>query len=228
MTGYLGKQTNWPDDVEGRRALEERNSQWGEIPGEIVAFDHTKQTATVQPLFKPKFNGVPVVMPQLLEVPVRFERAGGGALTFKIKPGDRVTLRPQMRSSENYHVDDDGSASDARSFNLSDMEAHIAGGESLKDPIQNFETDGTHLRTEPTGEFGLRGSEEGGMQLNAKKLHVKVKAGEFAHIETEPGAAIYLGAGPPWFPVMTTGGPSQHVFAGIAPAGSKLPDGWKG
>jgi phage gp45-like len=36
--------------------------------------------------------------------------------------------------------------------------------------------------------------------------------------------AIYLGK-PPYFPVMTTAGPSQHVFAGIAPSASPTPSG---
>lgn len=169
MSGYSGKHTNWPDDVEGRRAIEERNSQWGEIPGRIVAFNSTTQTATIQPLFKPKFNGRPVDMPELLEVPVRFERAGGGAMTYPIAPGDKVTLRPQMRSTENYHVDNDGSASDGRSFNLSDMEAHLAGGESLKEPIPNFDASNTHLRFDPEGNFGIKGSADGKFKIEGKE-----------------------------------------------------------
>lgn len=168
-SGYLGKQTNWPDDVEGRRAIDERNSQWGEIPGEIVSFNGATQTATIKPLFKPKFNGKPVNMPELLEVPVRFERAGNGALTYPVKPGDKVALRPQMRSSENYHTEGDGAASDARSFNLSDMEAHLAGGESLKDPIPNFDGSNVHMRFDKDGNFGIKGNEEGKFKIEGKE-----------------------------------------------------------
>ncbi len=51
----------------------------------------------------------------------------------------------------------------------------------------------------------------------------RVKAGEFAHVEVDPGGGVYLGIGPPWYPVMTSAGPSQHVFAGIGPPASNLP-----
>jgi phage gp45-like len=50
----------------------------------------------------------------------------------------------------------------------------------------------------------------------------RVKAGEFVHIEIEPGAGVYLGK-EPWYPVVTTAGPSNHVFAGIDPPASHIP-----
>ncbi len=78
MTGYLGKQTNWPDDVEAAVHLRNGNLNGAKIPGKIVSFNAPAQTATIQPLYKPKFNGQPVDMPELLEVPVRFIRAGEG------------------------------------------------------------------------------------------------------------------------------------------------------
>jgi len=163
--GYIGKRTNWTDDVVGASQVEERQSQWGEIDGEIVAFDPVRQTATVRPLYKPKFNGELVDMPDLLEVPVRFQRTGKGAITYPVAPGDKVSLRPKMRSSENYHVDGDGSASDARSFNLSDMEAHLDGGESLQDPITNFDAENVHIRANADGTHGVRLSPDGKVQI---------------------------------------------------------------
>lgn len=160
-SGFIGKTTNHPDDVAGSALADERYSVWGEIDGQIRSFDPIRQTATVQPLYRPKFNGKPVDMPELLEVPVRFARAGNGALTYPVAPGDKVVLRPKMRSSELYHTDGDGAASDARSFSLSDMEAHLDGGESLQDPIPNFDAANTHLRFDPDGNFGVRGSADG-------------------------------------------------------------------
>lgn len=169
MAGRQGKTTNSLEDWVGTALNDERMSTWGNIPGRVVAFDSAKQTATIQPLFKPKFNGVPVDMPQLLEVPVRFQRAGGMAITMPIKPGAMVELRPQMRSTENYHTDDDGSASDGRSFNLSDMEAHITGGESLTDPIKNFNNENVNLRANDDGTFGLEMSEDGKIRFKGKE-----------------------------------------------------------
>lgn len=163
--GRTGKVTNWDDDIAAVRTNDERMAQWGEIPGEITSFNPTTQTATIKPLYKPKFNGKPVDMPELLEVPVRFARGGNGGITYPIVVGDRVTLRPQMRSSENYHTDNDGTASDARSFNLSDMEAHLDGGQSLTDPIQNFDANNVHMRFDKGGTFGIRGSAEGKLSI---------------------------------------------------------------
>lgn len=170
--GRQGKTTNWADDAVGKKILDERQSMWGEIPGKIVAFDPAKQTATIQPLYKPKVNGKPIAMPELLEVPVRFPRAGFGGITFPVQTGDRVTLRPQMRSSENYHTDDDGSASDARSFNLSDMEAFLDGGESLSDPIPNFDNMNAHFRFSPDGNYGMRGSKDGKIKIEGKEGNI--------------------------------------------------------
>lgn len=147
-TGRVGKTTNSPDDVVGNALTDERKSMWGEIPGRIVSFDSATQTATIQPLYKPRFNGKPIDMPELLEVPVRFMRAGGYTITTPVSAGDLVTLRPQMRSSENYLAEDDGTASDDRSFNISDMEAHLDGGESLNQPIGGFATGGLQIRSE--------------------------------------------------------------------------------
>lgn len=172
MPGYLGKTTNLSREVIGQQAQSEREDQWGEIDGEVVAFDAAKQTATIQPLYKPRFNGKAVDMPQLLEVPVRFPRAGGGGVTYPVQAGDKVTLRPKMRSSENYHTDGDGAASDNRSFNLSDMEAYLDGGESLTDPIQGFDPDNTHVRADPEGNFGLRMSQSGKVKLDGSEGNI--------------------------------------------------------
>lgn len=170
--GYVGKATNWHGDIDGTSQNEERLSQYGEIPGQIVAFDAQKQTATVRPLYKPKFNGQVLDMPDLEDVPVRFARGGDGAITFPVKAGDRVVLRPQMRSSELYHSEDNGEASDARSFNLSDMEAHLDGGESLQDPIQNFDGANTHVRFDPKGQYGIRGSADGKVKIEGAEGNI--------------------------------------------------------
>lgn len=172
MPGYLGKTTNQDRDGIGQQAQSEREAMWGEIEGEIKSFDPATQTATIQPLYKPRFNGEAVEMPELLEVPVRFARGGYGAMTFPVQPGDKVTLRPKMRSSEKYHDEDDGEASDARSFNLSDMEAHLDGGESLTDPIPNFDNANAHMRFSPDGEYGIRGSKDGKVKIEGSEGNI--------------------------------------------------------
>ncbi|QJD54326.1 tail protein [Aminobacter phage Erebus] len=170
--GRQGKTTNWQDDVFGTKQTEERQSQWGEIDGEIVSFDAAKQTATIKPLYTPKFNGKELPMPELMEVPVRFPTGGKGGVTYPIGAGDKVVLRPKMRSSENYHTGENDQASDARSFALSDMEAHLDGGESLTEPIQNFDGENVHLRFSEDGSFGMRGSKDGKIAIEGAEGNI--------------------------------------------------------
>lgn len=165
MSGNLGKTTNNPQTAIGVLAQAEREDQWGEMPGRVVSFDHEKQTATIQPLYRKRLNGTPTDLPELLEVPVRFPRAGGFVITTPVKAGDPVTLRPQMRSSEAYHEQNDSyPASDTRSFNLSDMEAFIDGGESLSDPIPNFNSQNMEIRS-ADGRFAMEMSEDGKFKM---------------------------------------------------------------
>lgn len=160
MTGYIGKTTNWERDITGRRVRSERERMWGEIPGEVVSFEEETQTATIKPLYKPLHNGEPVDMPELLEVPVRFPRIGGFVFSAPVKPGNKVVLRPQMRSTENYHEDGEYTPSDRRSFSLADFEAFLDGGESLKEPIKNFNNTNLEIRSED-GQFAMEMSENG-------------------------------------------------------------------
>jgi hypothetical protein len=178
MPGRLGKTTNWADDVSGQQTLDERQSTWGEIPGKIVDFDSKKQVATVQPLYKPRHNGKAVDMPELYEVPVRFQRGGNGGMTFPIQKDDFVTLRPQMRSGENYHEEEKGEASDARSFSVADMEAHVAGGESLKNPIETFDDKSTHVRFSPDGKYGMKGDKDGTIKVDGQKIKLQGSQGD--------------------------------------------------
>lgn len=163
--GKRGKTTNAPRENTAVQAQAERESMWGEMSGTVVSFDPSSQTISVQPDYKPRHNGEPVAMPQLEEVPVRFPRAGGFVITTPIKPGDKVTLRPQMRSSEEFHTGGDyTSVQDARSFSLSDMEAFLDGGESLSDPIQNFNADNMEIRS-ADGSFKIEMSETGKFKI---------------------------------------------------------------
>lgn len=170
--GYRGKVTNKSREVIAVQSQMDRESQWGEIPGEIVSFDAEAQTAKVKPLFKPKHNGKAIDMPELEEVPVRFPRGGNGAITHPIKKGDKVVLRPGMRSSEKWHTEEDGEASDTRSFGLSDMEAHLDGGESLKDQIKNFDNANMHIRFDEEGNYGIRGNANGTFKIEGSQGNI--------------------------------------------------------
>lgn len=170
MRGHIGKTTNWERDVIGSQTTAERESQWGPLDGVVTSYDAAKNTVNVKPTYKPTHDGQLVDMPELVEVPINWARTGSGALTFPIPNGTRVRLTPQMRSSENYHVDGSGEPSDKRSFALSDMEASIVGGDSLTDPLSNVDTENTHLRFSPDGTFGMKGNEQGEVRIRADKI----------------------------------------------------------
>lgn len=172
MPGLLGKTTNLSRDVVGQTAQTEREAMWGPIPGEIVSYDAAKGTATVQPLYKPRHNGKPVDMPQLLEVPVDLPRTGKSGITFPIPAGTKVMLTPAMRSMESYDEENDGAASDSRSFHLSDMRASIVGGDSLSDPLPNVDPDNMHIRFSPDGAFGIKGSPDGKIKIEGAEGNV--------------------------------------------------------
>lgn len=64
--------------------------------------------------------------------------------------------------------------------------------------------------------------DHGGKNHHARGIaKQKTEAADWVQIEAP---AIYLGK-PPYFPVMTSAGPSNHVFAGISPAASNSPSG---
>ncbi len=164
MSGYIGKTSNHPRNVTGNMARAEVESGWGEMTGTVVAFDPSNQTITVQPDYQKRLNGEPTPLPELQQVPVRFPRQGGFAITTPVKAGDKVTLRPQSRNSEAFHEGGDYIAPDARSASLSDMEAFLDGGEPLSNPISNFNNTNMELRSED-GQFAIEMSEDGKFRM---------------------------------------------------------------
>lgn len=168
MTGYSGKTTNSPRDVIGGQARAETEAQWGEMTGTVVSFNAEKQTATIQPDYQRRLGGKPAKLPELQEVPVRFPRMGGFVVTAPVKAGDKVSLRPLMRNSEAFHSGEDYVAPDARSNSLSDMEAHLDGGEPLSNPIPNFNGSNIEIRSED-GQFGMEMSEDGKFRMRGSE-----------------------------------------------------------
>lgn len=171
--GYVGKTTNLSREVVAQQAQAEREDQWGNMPGEIIDYDHTKGTATIRPLFKKKkADGTDLQLPDLLDVPIDFPRSGNSAITHPLPAGTKVMLSPQMRSMENYDVDNEGTFSDTRSLNLSDMRASISGGDSLTAPLANVDPDNTHVRFNADGTYGLKGSPDGKVKLEGSEGNI--------------------------------------------------------
>lgn len=64
--------------------------------------------------------------------------------------------------------------------------------------------------------------DQGGKNLHVREAgKVKIEVNDWIQLD---GDAVYLGK-PPYYPVMTSAGPSKHVFAGIDPTAPDAPAG---
>lgn len=92
------------------------------LPGEIISYDYTTQSASIQPLLNKVWSyGDPTPMPILENVPVIFPRAGGASLTFPVVSGDTCLLLFIERSVDLWKTSGGQvSPDDPRKFNLSD------------------------------------------------------------------------------------------------------------
>jgi hypothetical protein len=132
----------------GRATQDERTDIWTALPGRIKSFDPARQTATVEVLYKPRLNGQPTAMPDLVEVPVVFPRGGGSALTFPIKAGDGVQLQFQSRDMGNWYASGEASeAGSARMHDLSDAVA-IPGLNHSGKVLTNFDNSTIAMQSE--------------------------------------------------------------------------------
>ena len=181
--GYIGKVAHVTREATAVQSDAAVETKWGEIPGEILSYDAATQTASIRPLYKIPFAGAEIQPPDLDEVPVRFSRAGFGGLTFPIQIGDKVTLRPQMRSTDRWHTEGQYLHDDDARYNaLSDMEAHMAGGEPLTEPMQSVDAGNTHLRFSEDGNYGIRGNNSGEIRQTANRFALEGNSGELVDL----------------------------------------------
>lgn len=72
------------------------------MPGQVVSYDASKQTATVQPAIKRVINGVAQPMPQIHNVPVVTPATSGAWLLVPVSAGDNVLLHFSGRSIDQW------------------------------------------------------------------------------------------------------------------------------
>ncbi len=74
------------------------------MPGQVVTFDGTLQTVSVQPSLKVLFQGnpVPQLLPIIEDVPIVYPGGGNWFVTFDILPGHTVLLIFAERSIANW------------------------------------------------------------------------------------------------------------------------------
>ncbi|MCW7544918.1 Gp138 family membrane-puncturing spike protein [Aurantimonas litoralis] len=193
--GYPDKTNVSFEDAIRQTILAEREEMWGNMDGEIVSFDPQRQTATIRPYYRKRLNGEPTQVADLLDVPIEFPRGGGGAVTSPVKVGDKVRLSPMMRDTSNY--DEAGGAfavGSDRSFSLSDMRATLIGGNSLSDPIQNFDPANHHVRFDEAGQYGIRGSESGKVAIEGAEGNIYALIAEALRLIAEDQLQINYGS----------------------------------
>lgn len=91
------------------------------MPAQVLAYDHTNQRASVQPMLR-KIDGES--RPIIPNVPVIFPRAGGASLTMPVNVGDAVLLVFLDRSIDDWLArGGEVSLTDVRAHNYNDAVA---------------------------------------------------------------------------------------------------------
>jgi hypothetical protein len=150
MAGFRKSKAIRPtsEDAVALKAEEERGDIWTMLPGRVKSFDPASQTITAEVMYKPRHNGEPVAMPDLLEVPVVLQRGGGFTLTHPIKPGDGVQLMFQARNMDNWHGNGEAAeAATGRMHDLSDAVA-IVGLEPSPKKLANYNANNFEIRSD--------------------------------------------------------------------------------
>lgn len=150
------------------------------IPGQIIGFNASNQTATVQPAIKERVKGEWVQLPQLLDVPCFFPRAGGHCLTFPVKPGDEcLVIFNDMCIDGWWQSGGVQTQIEVRRHDLSDAMA-LLGVTSVPRAVTEYSTDSVMLRNEDKDAyFEIKDNKE-----------IYVKSVENINVETEKSVII--------------------------------------
>jgi len=167
------------------------------MPAEIVSYNSTKQTATVQPLIREKIidrqtgNIQWLQLPVLADVPVCFPQGGNYVLTMPVSPGDEVLLVFADQSFDAWYAS--GGIQnwfDRRRHDLSDAIA-IVGINSQPNAIPNVSTDSTELRSKTnTVKISLKENPLPGFGA-FKESSVEIEAGGSQTISGSPTPLPY-------------------------------------
>lgn len=117
------------------------------MPVKVISFDASKQTVSVQPMIKVTLNaGGSMPLPVLVDVPVKFPRGGGFAVTFPIIAGDEGIVIISDRCIDGWYQS--GSLSDPLDLRLHDLSDafFLAGVSSLPNVIKSFDSDALVMR----------------------------------------------------------------------------------
>ena len=137
-----------------RRAIENKTDNLRvAMPGKIITFDEANQTAAVQPLIKEQIRGKWESLPQLLDVPCVFPRAGGYCLTFPVKPDDEcLIVFNDMCLDSWWQSGGEQIQLECRRHDLSDAACHL-GIQSVPRAVTDYSINSMRLRNEDNDSF---------------------------------------------------------------------------
>lgn len=157
-----------PDSIHGqvkfvKRIIEQTVNTC--IPGEIVSFDKSLQTATVKVCIKQMHvdkdgNKVTQELPQILQVPVFFPYSTmtGFSLTYPVVPGDQCLILFSQRSFDNWlaagSVQEPFEPNCPRFFSFNDAIA-LVGLIPNPSAIKDFELNGVEIRNKKRTVYSL-------------------------------------------------------------------------
>jgi len=148
MSVSIGEYLNNEEELE-RRAIENliSNARMA-IPGIVVDFNPANQTATIQPAIMEQVNGSCIALPQLLDVPVQFPRAGGYCMTFPVRAGDEcLVIFADMCIDAWWQSGGVQAQMEKRRHDLSDGIA-ILGVTSVPRAVKDYSPDAVQFRNE--------------------------------------------------------------------------------
>ena len=125
------------------------------MPGIVVSFNATNQTASVQPAIKRIFVSedidgkeilAPADLPVLINVPVQYPRGGGYSMTFPVTKGDECLLVFCERSIDNwFRTGEVKEPLHKRFHNLSDATVFV-GLSSQNNTVPNYNTSEVEIK----------------------------------------------------------------------------------
>jgi hypothetical protein len=163
------------------------------MPGKVVWFDGSKQTAVVRPGIKRYFRGQGwKVLPDLMDVPVQFPRGGDFVLTFPVRDGDECMIHFAERAIDTWFASGGEQVPHSyRTHDLSDAFAQV-GVSSVPHVVSDFNSSAVELRR-------LDGKAK--IQIDGQDIAITSETGNVA-VNSAPSGTISLNAPPGATPMM--------------------------
>lgn len=165
----------------GDATQSEREDIWTNLPGKVVSVSADGRTATIKPLYRPRFNGEPVDMPELVEVPINWPRGGRMVMRFPLKEGDQGMISVMSRNMDDWYAKDgEQPAATQRMHDLSDA-TFSPGLSSSQAPVGPYDPDNFELSS-ADGQYRISMSPEGKFKIDGAEGNLYTILAEFMEL----------------------------------------------